>query len=103
MAEYPLSAMMAQGRITGRMAEMGTSRAMKKAENYDVDTLERLPGERKVSMSNALTRAGHGLNLSEKRLVGGVSGNPRKFRRKTSTHLFSVIKSIRWGLPYIFF
>lgn len=54
------------------MAEMGTSRALKKAENYDVDTLERLPGERKVSMSNALTRAGHGLTLSEKRLVAAA-------------------------------
>lgn len=40
-----------------------------KAENYAVASVDRLPGERWVSMTNALVRAGHGLTLSEKRLV----------------------------------
>lgn len=40
-----------------------------KVENYDVDNLERPAGERYVSMSNALTRSGHGLTLAEKRIV----------------------------------
>jgi plasmid replication initiation protein len=40
-----------------------------KAQSYDVVTVERPPGERWVTMTNALTRAGHGLTLSEKRLV----------------------------------
>jgi plasmid replication initiation protein len=39
-----------------------------KAQSYDA-TVERPPGERWVTMTNALTRAGHGLTLSEKRLV----------------------------------
>jgi plasmid replication initiation protein len=39
-----------------------------KAEKYDLG-LDRAPGERWISMSNALTRAGHGLTLSEKRIV----------------------------------
>lgn len=37
-------------------------------EHYDVET-ERPPGERWISMSNALTRASHGLTLPEKRLI----------------------------------
>jgi plasmid replication initiation protein len=36
---------------------------------YEASTLERPNGERWVTMSNALTRAGHGLTLSEKRIV----------------------------------
>jgi plasmid replication initiation protein len=40
-----------------------------KAQNYDVGDVERAPGERWVTMSNALTRAGHGLTLAEKRIV----------------------------------
>jgi plasmid replication initiation protein len=40
-----------------------------KAQGYDVDDVERAPGERWVTMSNALTRAGHGLTLAEKRIV----------------------------------
>ena len=40
-----------------------------RAERYDPDA-ERLPGERWISMTNALTRAGHGLTLAEKRIVG---------------------------------
>jgi plasmid replication initiation protein len=40
-----------------------------KAQGYEVDDLDRPAGERWVTMSNALTRAGHGLTLSEKRLV----------------------------------
>lgn len=41
----------------------------KRSEAYDVNA-DRLPGERWISMSNALTRAGHGLTLAEKRIVG---------------------------------
>lgn len=37
--------------------------------NYDAGSLERQAGSRWVTMSNALTRAGHGLSLAEKRLV----------------------------------
>ena len=40
-----------------------------KAQGYDVADVERPPGERWVTMSNALTRAGHGLTLAEKRIV----------------------------------
>jgi len=40
----------------------------KRGEVYDT-TVPRLPGERWVTMTNALTRAGHGLSLSEKRLI----------------------------------
>jgi plasmid replication initiation protein len=40
-----------------------------RAQGYDVDDVERGPGERLVTMSNALTRAGHGLTLAEKRIV----------------------------------
>lgn len=38
-------------------------------ENYLPDNPERQLGDRWVAMKNALTRAGHGLSLSEKRLV----------------------------------
>ena len=38
-------------------------------ENYQVQNLGRPAGERWVTMSNALTRAGHGLTLSEKRII----------------------------------
>lgn len=56
------------------MTEMGQLAAQKqhKAEGYDIDDLEREPGERWVTMSNALTRAGHGLTLAEKRLVAAA-------------------------------
>jgi len=40
-----------------------------KARGYDVADVERPAGERWVTMSNALTRAGHGLTLAEKRIV----------------------------------
>lgn len=40
-----------------------------KATAYEVDDLLRPAGERWVTMSNALTRAGQGLTLSEKRIV----------------------------------
>lgn len=40
-----------------------------KLTRYDAATLERALGDRWVTMSNALTRAGHGLTLSEKRVV----------------------------------
>lgn len=40
-----------------------------RADGYDVDSQERPPGVRWVTMSNALTRAGHGLTLAEKRIV----------------------------------
>lgn len=40
-----------------------------KVDGYDVADLERAPGDRWVTMSNALTRAGHGLTLAEKRMI----------------------------------
>jgi plasmid replication initiation protein len=40
-----------------------------RAEGYDAGDVERPAGERWVTMSNALTRAGQGLTLSEKRIV----------------------------------
>jgi plasmid replication initiation protein len=40
-----------------------------RAKGYEVDDLDRPTGERWVTMSNALTRAGQGLSLSEKRIV----------------------------------
>lgn len=40
-----------------------------KVERYDSSNLDRPFGDRWVTMSNALTRAGHGLTLGEKRLV----------------------------------
>jgi plasmid replication initiation protein len=43
--------------------------ALTKAENYDMSNNNRSSGENYVTMSNALTRAGHGLTLAEKRLV----------------------------------
>lgn len=40
--------------------------------NYDAHDVERPAGERWVTMSNALTRAGHGLTLAEKRIVASA-------------------------------
>ena len=40
-----------------------------KAEHYDINAQTRQLGDNWVAMSNALTRAGHGLTLGEKRLV----------------------------------
>lgn len=40
-----------------------------RAKGYEVDDLDRPAGERWVTMSNSLTRAGHGLTLAEKRVV----------------------------------
>lgn len=45
------------------------SRADHALAKYAVDDLERPAGDRWVTMSNALTRAGHGLTLSEKRTI----------------------------------
>jgi plasmid replication initiation protein len=44
-----------------------------KIKNYDAADLERPAGERWISMSNALTRAGHGLSLAEKRIVASAA------------------------------
>jgi plasmid replication initiation protein len=45
-----------------------------KASKYDAGAVDRPAGDRWISMTNALTRAGHGLTLAEKRLVAcGVS------------------------------
>lgn len=46
------------------------SRAEHSLINYDSGDLERPNGNRWITMSNALTRAGHGLTLAEKRIVG---------------------------------
>ena len=43
-----------------------------KAQDYKADNVERSAGERWVTMSNALTRAGHGLTLAEKRIVASA-------------------------------
>ena len=43
-----------------------------KVKGYDAADLERPAGERWVTMSNALTRAGHGLTLAEKRIVAAA-------------------------------
>lgn len=40
-----------------------------KTENYLADKVERPAGGRWITMSNALTRAGHGLTLAEKRII----------------------------------
>lgn len=52
-----------------KVAVSAVKKAAARAERYDPDA-ERLPGERWISMGNALTRAGHGLTLAEKRIVG---------------------------------
>lgn len=43
--------------------------AEKKCLEYVANDPQRVPGERWITMSNALTRAGHGLTLAEKRIV----------------------------------
>jgi plasmid replication initiation protein len=48
---------------------MGKTQALTKTQNYASDDLNRPAGERWVTMSNALTRAGQGLTLAEKRIV----------------------------------
>ena len=48
---------------------MSNSVKAKILANYDAASAERAPGTRWVTMTNALTRAGHGLTLSEKRIV----------------------------------
>lgn len=48
---------------------MGQLTTLAKAENYDIESQNRLAGENWIAMSNGLTRAGHGLTLAEKRLV----------------------------------
>lgn len=40
-----------------------------KVDGYLIDSAKRLTGDRWITMSNALTRAGHGLTLAEKRIV----------------------------------
>ncbi len=52
-----------------KIALSAAKKAVARAERYDPDA-ERLSGERWISMTNALTRAGHGLTLAEKRIVG---------------------------------
>lgn len=51
------------------LAESMKTSAEKKALQYVVNDPRRVPGERWITMSNALTRAGHGLTLAEKRIV----------------------------------
>jgi hypothetical protein len=48
---------------------MNDTLKMSKTTGYAVDSQARAPGDRWITMSNALVRAGHGLALSEKRLV----------------------------------
>lgn len=44
-----------------------------KLRRYDPSSLDRPAEERWVTMSNALTRAGHGLTLAEKRIVASAA------------------------------
>jgi hypothetical protein len=74
MAEKPGSRQNSQilppnflGRLTKEEGEMGAKKH--KVEGYDAADVDRPPGERWVTMSNALTRAGHGLTLGEKRVI----------------------------------
>lgn len=57
--------MVAEKRASSTVARRAKT---KKAEQYDV-TVERPPEARWITMTNALTRAGQGLTLSEKRIV----------------------------------
>jgi len=61
---------------TSLMVKSKRSRTKKEKEasleNYVSDVPERSSGERWVTMSNALIRAGHGLTLSEKRIVAAA-------------------------------
>jgi plasmid replication initiation protein len=51
-------------RMTRGMSGMGSK--------HDYELAERDPGKRWVTMSNALTRAGHGLTLAEKRILASA-------------------------------
>jgi plasmid replication initiation protein len=52
------------------MAQLANTPVSKhKCLGYEIDSQERAAGERWVTMSNALTRAGHSLSLAEKRVV----------------------------------
>jgi hypothetical protein len=57
----------------GRMAERTQKEKVgvnaQKSLQYVANDPNRTPGERWITMSNALTRAGHGLTLAEKRIV----------------------------------
>jgi plasmid replication initiation protein len=48
---------------------MRKNTALEKVKKYDVVDLDRPVGQRWVTLSNALTRAGQGLSLTEKRLI----------------------------------
>jgi plasmid replication initiation protein len=55
------------------MAEMAkATELVHRVNDYDVADLERPAGKRWITMSNALTRAGHGLTLAEKRIVAAA-------------------------------
>jgi len=58
-----------QNRHKGQQVMAEKNKALIKAKSYDVNNLERPSGERWVTFSNALTRAGQSLTLAEKRLV----------------------------------
>jgi len=77
---------------------MSVSKSKKvKVEQYD-NTLERALGERWVSMSNALTRAGHGLTLSEKRIIAcAVSKLDSKKAVKAGAALVSKITASEYA------
>lgn len=44
-----------------------------KVQGFDVSNEERPAGERWITMSNALNRAGHGLSLAEKRIIASAA------------------------------
>ena len=64
----------------------------RRSSGYEPGDPERPAGERWVSMSNALTRAGHGLSLAEKRIVAAAvskldSVRPAKVGEVTTTKI----------------
>lgn len=65
-----------------KVATIGKAAAAR-LERYDPNA-PREPGERWISMTNALTRAGHGLTLAEKRIIGCAVS--KLDSRKATTH-----------------
>jgi plasmid replication initiation protein len=66
------------------MAEMEINATLNITETCGLDTSKYLPDARLVSMSNALIRAGHGLTLSEKRLVSAAASELNRNRQTLS-------------------
>lgn len=67
LVKYDIKLDVRNGRGMSGMTKKPT--AARKAAKYETNLVDRPAGERWISMSNALTRAGHGLTLAEKRIV----------------------------------